>query len=494
VKVKEAQVKALGAIGNPVAHDTLVAIASEPGRVGVVAAGSLIAVGDASGKAKLDAAVVDTNVDIRLAAVESASDAKNPVVVPTLVKGTGDKVFDVRFTAAEGLAGFGAEKATAVPVLVSGLDSKDAAVQGRASSALMKLGEKPAQAPSPADMLDSADPKVRMAAIPIVSELPATEAAPLLRRLAADPDHEVRRGGVDAIARLVPKAKDEAIKLYKPLVSDGDAVVRSIAQAQLSKLVDPPPAPAPAAAPTPVAPPVDDILPKVKAASDDAAAAASEVKAATDAVDALDKDIAQAIAKPAADDAAVKHVEELATQIEAAATKVDEVVAKLDTAASVVAAAAGASPSAEAAQLVADAKAAATAAHTAATAARTNVTASAAKARAYAKAETTDPQMYVAAADAAIATGSYGEAKRDLDKAKQIYRSSGSKNAGIEYSYGQLYDKMASREKDPQAKRHLLELAQQSYQSFARSGAGARVQRATDRATEIAEELKEAGN
>ena len=58
--------------------------------------------------------------------------------------------------------------------------------------------------------------------------------------------------------------------------------------------------------------------------------------------------------------------------------------------------------------------------------------------RDYAKAETVDPQMYVGAADAAIATGNLADAKRDLDKAAHA----GAKNAGIDYSYGQLYDKI----------------------------------------------------
>jgi len=490
VKVQEQQVKALGAIGSPVAHDTLAAMSSEPGRVGVFAAGSLIAVGDQRGKAKLDAAVVDPDIDLRLAAVESASAANDPVVVTTLRTGAVDKVFDVRFTAAEGLAGFHAEKAVAVPVLVSGLDSKDATVQGRASSALLRFGEKPAQARSPADMLDSSDPKVRLAAIPIIGELPASEATPLLRRLVADPDPDVRRGGVDAVAYLVPKAKDDAIKLYKPLVSDADAVVRSISQAQLSKLVEAAPAP-PAAVPAAVPAPVDDSLPKVKTAFDAAAAATGEVKTASEEVDALGREIAQATAQPASDDAVVSHAEQLATRIEAAVGKLEAAAVHAEVAATAVADAAGASPTAEAAALVADARTAATQARAAATAAHTASDAAAAKARAYAKAETVDPQMYVGAADAALATGALADAKRELDSAARLYKASGAKHAGLDYSYAQLYDKMASRENDPRAKRQLLELAQQAYQSFSRSGTGARVQRAIERASEIADDLKQ---
>ena len=105
---------------------------------------------------------------------------------------------------------------------------------------------------------------------------------------------------------------------------------------------------------------------------------------------------------------------------------------------------AGATPSDDAKKLVADAQQAAKDARAAATSAKTVADAMQKKAKDYAKAETTDPQMYVAAADTAIATGNLGEAKRDLDKAMKAMQTSGTKAAGIEYSYGQLYDKMAT--------------------------------------------------
>ncbi|MBA2543954.1 MAG: hypothetical protein H0V17_30205, partial [Deltaproteobacteria bacterium] len=115
------------------------------------------------------------------------------------------------------------------------------------------------------------------------------------------------------------------------------------------------------------------------------------------------------------------------------------------------------------------------------------------KIKEYAKAETGEALMFIASADAAIASGNLGEAKRDLDKAAAQLKATGAKNTGIDYSYAQLYDKLATREKDPAKKIKLLEQAQKAYQRFARSGAGGRVQRATDRANEIAEDIKELG-
>jgi HEAT repeat protein len=238
--VKEQQVKALGEIGSPAARDTLAQIAEEPSRLGVIAAGSLIAVGDASGQAKLETAVAAPQAELRLAAVQAASMAKNPIVVPMLKTAVADPVLDVRFTAAEGLAAFDAEREAAVPVLTAALVSKDARVLGRAMAALLVLGEKlEGKARTPAEMLDSADPKLRLAAASVARAMPVNEGVPLLRRLVTDLDPDVRRAAVDAIEGVVPKAKDQAIKLYKPLVGDADPIVRSKASGQLARLLPP---------------------------------------------------------------------------------------------------------------------------------------------------------------------------------------------------------------------------------------------------------------
>ena len=498
-KVKEEQVKALGAIGNAAAHDTLVELAADPGRVGVFAAGSLIAVGDPAGKAKLDIAVASPQEDMRLAAVQSASQAKNAIVVPTLKTAVADKAFDVRFAAAEGLAGFKAEKAAAVPILQDALTNKDVSIEGRAETALIELGEKPANAPSPADMIESPDANIRLAAIPIIKELPVSEAAPLLRRLVTDSNSDVRRAGVDAIERVASKDKDAAIKLYKPLLNDEDAVVRSKAAGQLSRLVPPPPPQTAAVTPPPAAPvaappaPVDEALPKVQAAEGDTLTAANDTKTAAAAFDDAAKVLTTAIGQPAKEDTAVKAVEDLATGLDTSAKAVDAAALRAETAAKLAVSSAGATPSPESAKLISDAQAAATAARTAATAARSKADALMKKAGEYAKSETEDPAMFVSAADAAIATGSLSEAKHDLDKAAAAQRATHTKTNGIDYSYAQLYDKMAHREKDPAAKLKLLQQAKQSYEAFARTGSGSRVQRATDRASELADDIKELG-
>ena len=101
--------------------------------------------------------------------------------------------------------------------------------------------------------------------------------------------------------------------------------------------------------------------------------------------------------------------------------------------------------------------------------------------------------MFIASADAAIASGNFTQARRDLDKAAASMKVTGAKNAGIDFSYAQLYDKLAARTSDPAQKLKLLQQAVAAYQRFARSGTGSRVQRATDRAVELGEDIKELG-
>ncbi|HMG55959.1 MAG TPA: HEAT repeat domain-containing protein [Kofleriaceae bacterium] len=498
--VKEQQIRALGeigAIGGPASHDALARLTDDPGRLGVIASGSLIAIGDLSGLARLDAAVAAPTEDLRLAAVQAATVANNPIVVPTLVHGVSDKVFGVRFAAALGLAMLNVEKPRAVPVLVAALADRDPDVIGRALAALTRLGEKiQAAAPTPATLLDASDPRLRLSALPIVRALPASEQVPLLRRLIADPDPEVRRAGVDAIEDLAAHDKDAAIKLYRLVVGDDDPVVRSKASGQLSRLVPPPVQTAAApVAPPPAAdpgPPPDDALAKIKLALDGTTATTAETKAASEALEAAAAELATRMAAPATDDAATKRVEDLSIRMGESAARLEAVADKLEAAARTAGDLAGASPAPDAARLVEQARTLAGAARATATTARSRTADAADKARKYVKVETGDAQLFIAAADAAIAAGNFADARINLDRAGKLMRGAG-RSASLDYSYAQLYDRQAARTRDLDIKRKLLLQARESFQRFATGGTGPRVQRARDRLTEIAEELKELG-
>lgn len=101
--------------------------------------------------------------------------------------------------------------------------------------------------------------------------------------------------------------------------------------------------------------------------------------------------------------------------------------------------------------------------------------------------------MLIAAADAATAAGDFTEAKADLDRAAKRVHEARTTNASLDYSYAQLYDKMSAHTQAPAARRKLLQQAEAAYRRFAGTGTGPRVQRAKDRLSEIADEIKELG-
>jgi HEAT repeat protein len=501
-QVKEQQVKSLGEIGavaGGAAHDTLARISEQPGRLGVLAAGALIAVGDTAGTTRLDAAAAAPSVELRLTAMQAAGSAGNPIVVPILKVGVLDAVFDVKFAAAEGLAAYNVEKAAAVPVLTRGLGSPDPGIVGRAIAALTRLGESlAALTRSPTEMLESSDARLRLAVVSIARAASPGDGVALLRRLVADPDQDVRRAGVEAIADLAARNEAAAIRLYKPLVNDADPMVRSKASGQLSRLVrpplPPPPAPAapavPSAAPSPDPAP-DDTMTRVQPELDKTTAAVAEVQRAGEAADALATELAAALAKHAHDDATLARVAELKKHLDDAPGKLDAATAAVQAAAQAAAEAGGADPSPDARKKIEEAKAAADTARSAASAARDRAITAAASAAALLKAETSAVSILIASADTETATGNFAAAKYHLDKAAKQLRESATKDASLDHSYAQLYDRMATREADPAVKRKLLQQAVDAYQRFAAAGTGTRVQRARDRRAELAEELKQ---
>jgi HEAT repeat protein len=493
--VKEQQVLALGEMGQAEAKETLKAISEEPGRIGVIAAGSRIALGDTAAKDKLDAAVQAPTTELRLAAVQAASAANNKVVIPTLKIGVGDKIFDVQFAAAEGLSLYQAEKDAAVPVLTKALKSKDNGMVGRALAALTRLGQKVEEAKlSPDEMISSPDPQQRLAAVPVVKAMPVAERVPLLRRLVADPNEEVRRAGVDAIEGVVTDDTDQAIKLYKPLVNNADVVVRSKASGQLAKLkvavaVNDAAKPAqptePAVAPPP--PPVDDTLPRAQQAAAGATAAIEELKAASAA---LQKAIDEAAdLKKNADerddleDAAGKLRSELKGKREA----LDAAMARLDAAEGELKGIA--TPSADAKKLI-DAGLAAL------QGGRSGVGALGGKsdeARASLdKLGKSELAPLLVAARLALSSGDLAAAQANLSKASKALRDSGDKDPTLDFLYGQLYDARADNAADGPGKKKLQQQARDSFKRFlsARAGSARDKKQATDSVKRLEDELK----
>lgn len=475
-EVREEQVVALGEIGQAEAQSVLTELTQEPGRVGVLAAGSLVAVGDDAGVAKLEAAIKDRATPMRLAAVQAAVVAKKDVVIPTLKVGAADSVFDVQLGAAEGLSLLRSEQALAVPILEEAMRSRNTATVARGLVALTRFGVAPKDATrTPAELVNSADPAQRLAAVPVVQEMPLAEGLPLLRRLLADPDRQVRRASVEAVEAVARSSKDQAIRLYKPLVQDPDDFIRSKASGQLSRLVEAkaPVAPAPAAAPpppSPAAPPpapaTTDDLPKVQTAAAEAAAAFAKVSELLGKSERRVKEVSQILADKASDDAdqrAKATLDEL-EQTQAAARgslrELEQAVAALE-------AAAGAGPSPEAAALLATAREQRTTATAQLEALEKDLKKVDKEVDALAS---VDVSTLLRTARLALGRGKLGQAERDLGEVAQALKKSGGKNADYELLVGQLHYSKADFTSDPTAKRKALGKAREAYQRAATLG------------------------
>jgi HEAT repeat protein len=230
--VVEAQLTALGEIGQPEAGDVLRELLHRKGRLGVLAAGALIAVGDVSGHAVLAAAASSPALELRLAAVQAASRAKNPIVVPVLAARVRDPDLEVRFTAAEGLLLFKAEQEAAMAVMQEGRGSRDSRLVDRAMIAMLRM-EVGAPDTHVRQALESLDPKRRLAAVPMVQAMPRGKGASLLQQLLRDEDREVRRAAVTAIVSI--EDRDTAWRMYQVALEDGDVVVRARATGQMAR-------------------------------------------------------------------------------------------------------------------------------------------------------------------------------------------------------------------------------------------------------------------
>jgi hypothetical protein len=324
------------------------------------------------------------------------------------------------------------------------------------------------------------------------------EGVPLLRRLVADPDQDVRRAGVDAIEDVIAKDKDQAIKLYKPLVNDADPVVRSKALGQLSRIAPPlrqPTQIAQATPPPPAAPPppMPTLDPRVKEASEAAKAAAAEARQAADAVEAQIAELGKTTAARTRDDATLDHVKELKAGFGAAAAKLDTVAEKAEATAKTVEVTAAASPSDEASKLVAEARELAQHAREAATAARGKLPTAEQQADGFIKDETGDPQNQIALAGLDIPKGNYAAARANLDKAQKLLQKTGEHPPALDDLYSRVFLGLAQATQAPTARHKLLQRAADACQRFIQVGAGVKVAEAKERLAEINGELEKSG-
>jgi serine/threonine protein kinase len=475
--VAEEQIRSLAALAQPETREALASRASDRDRIGVLASGALIAVGDLGAVTSLERSMQARQAALRLATAEAAVIAGDPIVIPTLVLGLDDRDRRVKLAAAEGLSHYRAEKDRALPVLEHGLVGGDASVAGRAYAAMLRFGVTPRAGPTPGELLDSPDAVTRLAAVEAAAAMPWSEAGPLLRRAVVDVALEVRRRAVEVLADFGARHPDPVLAIYRSLVRDRDATTRIRAQAQLARLTRTRTAKA--------GPDIGD-LEKAHAA---VLADAAELADANQKLEAVVDEIEKATARPAGSDDDVDRVEALAADI---GKRAAEVITRR----------AGLQKSARAADEIArdlsDPRAAELAAEVidkgreGARIARAALAAgklAEGRAKKFAADETADPEILLTVATTAIAAGKLGAARRDLARARQLFRAAGKTPADLHFADAELHAALARRAADTDKKIELLERARSSYRRFARSGAGFRVGQASERAAEISTEI-----
>ncbi len=477
--VKEAQIKALAAIANPAGSESLSKVANGRDRVGVLASGALIAVGEKKAVKALESAYRTREPSLRLAVMEGAILAKDEIVVPILEKGVKDKSFDVRFTAAEGLSLYRSAADRAVAVLKEGL-GKGTSIAARASAALLRLGAGFAAAKPVGEMLASDDLSERRAALPIIAAMEWDKARPLLRQAVLDINLDVRREATDTIQHFVAGNQEGARRLYRSLTNDDDELTRFKAKAQLAKLT--PARPDKVELDKPGAPTIEP----VKEAHEASKAALETYSEAEKKLAALLRETEKKVARRATDEESFertkayrqrieqgyKHLVAAQRQLAAAASNVEQVAQPL-------------SSLAEVQRMVDETRAGKVKSAETLAALGARVETLQAKVAKWVAAETASVQFYCETAETAIPAGRLSEARRNLRAAEQMSK----REPCVYFARGLLYDEAAANASSDRKRIRNLKKAKKSYEKFLGVGSGFRIEQANERIAAIAEEL-----
>ena len=478
--VKEEQIAALARIASPVVKPTLQELARKTDRAGVLAMGALVAVGEVEAAQGLDRAYRNRSKSIRLAVMKGAVLANNAAVVPTLEKGVKDRVFDVRFTAAEGLAFYRAVTKMALAVLRDGLD-ETAQVAGRARAALLALGEVVTDGMPVAEMIASTDVTVRRVAVPIIAAMDWQEASPFLRQVLLDGDREVRREAVDAIEEFQDQDKEGVRRLYKQLINDRDEVVRYKAKSRLASLL-----PMPAEAVdlgTPAAPNTEPVE-EARKAVDEAVESFAGAKKELDEVMRLAE---SRIAKRATDEKTFEETKAYRKKIAQRHARVVAAQREISRLANNVTQAAQALPDSlpavKDALQAAETQSESTAQQVAMLDGKVGKLGE--EVDDWLEAETAQIEFYCETAETAIPAGRLSEARRNLRAAEQL----GKREPCVLFTRGLFFDEKADGEESDRKRIRYLKKARKSYEKFLAVGDDDRVEHATERISEIDEEL-----
>jgi HEAT repeat protein len=490
--VQEQEVIALAKIANPEVKDTLEEMAKREGRVGILSLGGLISVGETSAAGRLAEAYRSALDRIRMAAVDAAVLATNRIVLPTLEQALEDRVVEIRLAAARGLAQYGVTSARVIAILEQALGKAPEQAMG-AVEALLQLGIKPKAGPSVPEMLDSSSESVRRAVIRTVTTLPWDEARPVLTRAIRHSDPEVRRQAVDALAGFADAQRNDVVPMLKTVAQDEDEISRVKSRTQLARLL---PRQAP---PAPSAPAATGAAPTWSL--DGIRGALDHARTQRKAFDAQQQDIADVIekltvmvAQRARHEKDVEDVEQLSARLREAQPRLLATHGMLGAAVNAVAAAARELPDTltEVRDMQAEATRLGEEPLVAVADSRRRVEAILAESETWIRENTADCELYLSAAEAAVATARLADARRDLLKADQTCGRRGPTPTLLHFVWAQYHDGRAQETQNSRQRQNLLIQAKKRYDAFAATGRGFRAEKARERSQEIADEL--AGN
>jgi len=228
---------ALGGLGGDQAKKALVtAVRDKDSRVGIAAAGQLLALGDTRHLKDLKRAAGQANPELRAAAVGALGQWDDPGAVPLLVAALGDRASRVRFAAAVELAR--RKDRRAIPELEP-VASRPGPQRIEATRALARLGQPPRDALAALARSDQLDE--RREAMEATGEVLAPGAAlPILRQGSTDSDAGVRRRAAGGLSHLLddtrsnPAQRQWARTVLRRLQLDANPAVRAMANLGLA--------------------------------------------------------------------------------------------------------------------------------------------------------------------------------------------------------------------------------------------------------------------
>jgi hypothetical protein len=285
--------------------------------------------------------------------------------------------------------------------------------------------------------------------------------------------------------------------LYKPLLQDEDALVRTKVSGQLARLVKPPQSvvvaaavgAGPAAAP-PTAAVADPKLPAVQRELDKAKAAAADAELAVRELKRLAAELDKAASATSGDDAAVAEVKALREQLDQQPGKIAEAVKRLSAASRAAFDAAGVPPSPQAAPLIDEARALEQQQKAGETGLDALVQDSGKRAAKFVDQWSVDAQPLLDDAKLSLELGDLDAAGKSLARAAKRVRASGGKNEMFEELSARYYEARADAAGDTADKRKLLQQAQAAYRNVVKLASGSRAQRARARATALDAEIR----